>query len=210
MPIFQIKPPTHGGTVALWSITETEQELTGLLQPTPDEIEQLQTIKAPLRRLHWLAGRCLAARFLPDFKQIRYAENGKPFVEGSRWWFSIAHSASMAAFSMNNITNGIDIELITPRIRKITAKFLNDYELKQIGELHTDETLYKYWCAKEAIVKWSGDRTIDFRKQITVWMPDNHNNAGLFQASFADSGGIKEITLWYEKIENYMLVYTTN
>lgn len=210
MALSSIRKLTNGGVVALWSITETEPELIQQLNPGPTESAHLESIKSEQRRLHWLAGRLLAAQFLPNFHQISYSESGKPYTPGESNPFSIAHSASMAAFSMAPLPNGIDIELITPRIRKVTTKFLNQVELLQVGDNTTDDTLYIYWCAKEAIVKWSGDRTIDFKKQITISLTQATKKQGDIKASFESPFQSFDLLLHYEKIDNYMLVYTIN
>lgn len=208
MPVIREKYYPDGNLLSIWKITEPEEELVGGLTLSDAETRHLETIKAPVRRLHWLAGRTLAAKYHCGYQQIRYSSSGKPIVEGATNHFSIAHSGVMAAFTLSDKPTGVDIEQITPRIQRIKERFMNADELNSLNNIHSDDTLYIYWCAKEAIIKWYGDPSLDFRNQISIAPFTKDRESGSINATVYIDGAVNRLGLIYEKLDNYMLVYT--
>lgn len=207
MPIIREEHTKGGATVAVWEISEPEPLLLSLLVPNEKEQQHLDRIKAPQRRLHWLAARLLAARYLPGAREIEYSNTGQPRIPGSATYFSIAHSAGHAAFIMDQKPAGIDLEQITPRIRKVISRFMHPDELAHAAQSGSDNTLYIYWCAKEAVVKWLGDPSIDFQNKIRI-NPFIIEGKGEITASVVTAQGIMTLPMVYENFEQYMLVYT--
>lgn len=207
MPIIREEHTTGGATIAIWEISEPESLLLSLLDPDERELQHLNKIKAPQRRLHWLAARVLAARYLPDAREIVYSSSGQPNIPGSAFNLSIAHSASYAALLIDNKPAGIDLELISPRIRKVMSRFMHPDELVHAALSGRDDTLYIYWCAKEAVVKWLGDPTIDFQNMIRI-NPFTLHEKGEIETSVKIVRDTISIPMIYEKIGQYMVVYT--
>lgn len=207
MPLFRDTSFGNGNRLGIWNITEQEEELEDLLRPSPQEKDHLTTIKAPQRRLHWLAGRLLAAHYLPDAKQIEYSATGQPRLPRSSQYFSIAHSGQYAALSLAEKPTGVDIELIAPRIRKVAGRFMHPEELSQAAQCPGDDTLLIYWCAKEALIKWCADPSIDFRHHIRIEPFTNKGN-GTIAALINCHETRNQVDLLYEKLDQYMLVYT--
>lgn len=207
MPLFRNTSFGEGNNLGIWRITEDEAELEELLKSSPREKEHLASIKAPQRRLHWLAGRLLAAHYLPDAKQIEYSATGQPRLPRSKQFFSVAHSGIYAAFTAAEKPTGVDIELIAPRIRKVAERYMHPEELVDAAHNPNDDTLFIYWCAKEALVKWCADPAIDFRNQIRIESFTN-NESGTISASIECNKSQNRVNLHYEKLDQYMLVYT--
>lgn len=207
MPVIREEHTAGGATVAIWEISEPETMLISLLDPNERERQHLSMIKAPQRRLHWLAARVLAARYLPDAGEIVYSDSGQPGIQGSTYYFSIAHSANYAALLVDVKPAGIDLELITPRIRKVMSRFMHPDEMAHAIKTDENDTLFIYWCAKEAVVKWLGDPTIDFRNMIRI-NPFPLLEKGEIKTSVITSHETISIPMVYEKIGQYMMVHT--
>jgi phosphopantetheinyl transferase (holo-ACP synthase) len=62
----------------------------------------------------------------------------------------------------------VDIEMVTPRLKSISHKFLTEEEKTYLDQWRELSALYLQmltiiWCAKEAIFKWHGEGNVDFR-----------------------------------------------
>ena len=131
-----------------------------------------------------MAGRFLLQFLFPGFpyELIKIADTRKPYLPDEQYHFSISHCGDFAAAIVSsNKRVGVDIEIISERIHKISSKFLNDSELNYLGKEDKlflkqwnetgkvkTEFLTLIWNAKEAIFKWYGDGGIDFSEQILL------------------------------------------
>ena len=92
---------------------------------------------------------------------------------------------------------GIDIELPTNRIKKISHKFLNIEEREQfyvsgawppdtnnIPLTLNDKRLTVLWCAKEAVYKWWGAGGVDFKKDINIRSISGNADQGIVHCVF--------------------------
>ena len=134
---------------------------------------------------------------------IVYDDLGKPHLENG-WNISISHANEFAAIMLNkNGACGIDIEKISPKIARIKHKFLNDTDLKNIT---TEQNLTIYWGAKEALYKYYGKKKVFFIEHLFI---QNFNkNHHYFDGLIKMPHFTKKIPMAWEKIEDYMLVYT--
>jgi len=85
--------------------------------------------------------------------------SGRPYVDGSKWQFSIAHTNGILALAFSEeVCVGIDIEARDrkPRAQEISERFFNSDEnawLKSLDEEARNKNFLKIWTAKEAIFK---------------------------------------------------------
>jgi phosphopantetheinyl transferase len=166
MPIFfqhQVNDTTRLG---IWKIEETEEFFKA-------NVPQHRDVTHPHKRLQHLAGRFLLQYLFPDFpyELIRIADTRKPFLPGDEYHFSISHCGDYAAAIVSrNKRVGVDIEIPVEKIRMIERKFLSFEEISAFGDKNIDQ-LTVLWSAKEAVYKWYGDGSIDFRKHIILEKP---------------------------------------
>ena len=93
-------------------------------------------ITHPHKRLQHLAGRYLLRLLFPDFpfEEILIADTKKPYLPHEQYHFSISHCGDYAAAIVSSTQRvGIDIEIPTERVLRITHKFLNAEELKEFN-----------------------------------------------------------------------------
>ena len=202
MPIYQTNKVSEAIKVAVWRITETEDELLNKLMNLGFEPASIYQTKNKNRLKQWIATRLLLNEFFKNVKII-YDDLGKPSLENG-WKISISHSNDFVAIIMNEHENcGIDIEKVTPKIERIKHKFLNPTDLKDIISL---DHLILYWGAKESLYKYYGKKEVLFIENLFI---NNFNkNENSFNGEIKMPDFQKEIPMTWEKIEDFILVYT--
>lgn len=163
----------NGGTkLAIWRIEEPEEFFL-------DKVPLKRDVSHPYKRLQHLAGRYLLPTLFEDFplEEIMIADTQKPFLEDEKYHFSISHSGNYAAaIASNHERVGVDIELVTPRIKVIGPKFLNEEEnhflrsYEHLPGLHLELTTI-LWSVKESLFKWYGEGKVDFKNHIQLAGP---------------------------------------
>ena len=192
---------------AIWKITESVDELHGSIELKAREEELYRSFVAESRKKQWLAYRILIRKLLePQEFPVEYDEVGKPFLAGSHYHISVSHTGDLAAVIMSSKGKvGIDLEKIRPRIENVKDKFMNDYELGRLIQGHELEQMTLTWCAKEALYKLYGIRTLDFRHHMTVEVPAR---TGLNFHARIDFGGKKNDYQLFSELEgDCVLVY---
>ena len=160
----------NGGTkVAIWRIEEPEEFFL-------NKVPLKRDVSHPYKRLQHLAGRYLLPTLFEDFplEEILIADTKKPFLENEKYHFSISHCGNFAAAIVSNHERvGVDIELVTPRIKTIGSKFLNAEEnqflknYEHLPGMHLELTTI-LWSVKESLFKWYGNGQVDFKKHIRL------------------------------------------
>jgi 4'-phosphopantetheinyl transferase EntD len=207
MPLFFQQNINVSTRIGIWHITETEDFF---LEKVP-----LQTsITHPHKRLQHLAGRYLLQYLFPDFpyNEILIADTRKPYLSNDRYHFSISHCGDYAAVIISNAQRvGIDIEIPTKRILKITKKFLSEVERTNFKTDSIDSTFqYKLqtilWSAKEAIFKWWSYGNVDFSENIFI-NSFNPDTKGTITALFKHPLKTYNLQLHYYCFSNVYLVW---
>jgi len=156
---------------AIWEIEETNSALYHLLDPCPEEKELLEKISHPLKQVEFLAARLALKEILKQWNVKYYGttkdEHKKSHLKYPNYYISLAHSDKYALAIVHQTKPiGIDIEPIREKVNSVKKKFLNDKELKWVGnDLHH---LTKAWCAKEAVYKWYSKKKLSFKENIII------------------------------------------
>lgn len=200
MPLYSQKK-INNGIVALWKITETKEELIDLLPKS-----WLSNLDLNKVSQHNLAARVLANLVCPNFDLLEKDEYGKPYFDSADHFISITHSGDYAGFMYNDKKEcGIDMEKITGRVERIVSKFIREDEGKylQLGL----NGMYTVWCAKEAMYKYYGLKSLDFKKHLKLDYQKLEQHGSL--SGHIDKGTFQQsMELEYEFIDEYLLVYT--
>jgi 4'-phosphopantetheinyl transferase EntD len=169
LAIFYQHTINEGTKIGIWRIEEPEKFFMKKV-PVKNDVSN------PYKRLQHLAGRYLLPALFADFplEEILIADTRKPFLENEKYHFSISHCGNYAAAIVSRSQRvGVDIEWVTPRLRAISKKFLNEeeknylLEWEHLPQLHL-ELMTIIWSAKEAIFKWHGNGGLDFKKHIRL------------------------------------------
>jgi phosphopantetheinyl transferase len=155
--------------LGIWRIEEQESFFL-------ERVPLKKDVSHPYKRLQHLAGRYLLPVLFDDFplSEILVADTRKPFLEQEQYHFSISHCGNFAAAIVSSTHRvGVDIELVTPRLKIISEKFLHAeerlflQEWESLTQIHLELTTL-LWSAKEAVYKWHGDGQLDFREHMRL------------------------------------------
>ena len=169
MPIFFQHSINDVTKLGIWKIEEPESFFL-------TKVPLKQQVTHPYKRLQHLAGRLLLPELFEDFPihEIIIADTRKPFLEDEEFHFSISHCGNFAgAIASRENRVGVDVEFVSPRLKGISPKFLNEDERKYLEKWQYMSTLHLQmitivWSAKEAIFKWYGAGNVDFRKHMVL------------------------------------------
>ena len=138
------------------------------IQLLDDEKEKYVALKSEKRKKEFLLVRFLRNKFFPG-KEIAYTETGAPYFKDKSCSISISHSSTfitLAATSEERI--GIDIELIQDKIIKLGHKFMHLDEISRVNPSNEVIQYTSFWCAKEALYKWSNIRGLSFQNDLAI------------------------------------------
>lgn len=199
----------NGAEIAVWEITEEEDELRRMCAPIPnDELEELEILKSPARRKERLAVRALLNEMFPEKLYLGHHDNGKPYLQNCATEISISHCPGFAVVIAHpDLDVGIDIESLERDFSAVEKRALSEEEQYDLGDRDTNLQLAIYWCAKEAIYKRMSINSVDFAEQIEVekFTP---RSEGELEATFIHKDGEEEeFILNYEVFEGHVMVW---
>lgn len=177
MALVEIRALNSSNYLGIWKIEEQVDELQNQLQLDEIELQYLDGIKAPRRKLQWLATRLLIRRIIKPAGQILMDWNalGKPQIINYDFEVSISHADDLAVALVGTQVSGVDVEFIRDRIEKVAPKFTRDDEFNFIDSEYKERYLTLFWSLKEAVFKKMGGGGIDFKEHIKI-MPFNLKN----------------------------------
>lgn len=125
---------------------------------------------AHLSQLAREALRVSAARAGLELTQIRQDNEGRPLASNGCYW-SVSHKPRYVAAVADRNRAGIDIEEIRPR-RESTFRYVAGEDEWALCREKSWYHLYRYWTAKEAVVKADGRGMAGMRACQVVAVPD--------------------------------------
>ena len=194
--------------IAVWQITESEEELKGLSSIPGDELEEISLIRSESQRKQKLAVRALLNVVFDEKVYLSHHDNGKPFLENCITNISITHTEKYVAIIINDEEDlGIDIESLDRDFSVVEKKALSEEEIEDLDNYRRNEQLAIYWCAKEAIFKRMSQNRVDFAEQIEV-EDFNIKGEGELDATFTHKDGHEEdFELGYMIFDRHVLVW---
>lgn len=204
MPLIEKRTIAQGLDIGLWDITESDDFFFQRLF-LANEMQFHLNKMHPKRRSEWLAGRWLLKEVAGKNAICQKDKFGKPYLKNSTRYISISHSHGLAAVSVGERSLGIDIQKITPKIRRIAHKFMRPTEADSLENESYLDHLTVYWSAKEALYKAYGKKELDFRKNILV-TPFTYQFRGELTGAVSKNDFYATYDLNYEKIGGHMLV----
>jgi 4'-phosphopantetheinyl transferase len=112
--------------------------------------EQFNFLKQYARQ----AVRCSAEKMGMEFSLFQKDDDGVPLPENGCYW-SLSHKPAYVAGVTASQPVGIDLEYIRPVKPALFRKVADDREW-QLADTTSDTIFYRYWTAKEAVLKANG------------------------------------------------------
>lgn len=164
------------------------------------DIQESFQFKSHKRQQTYLRGRSAIRQLLfietsEKNWEISVHQNGKPYIHNGPH-ISLSHSGDIVACAMcEEAPIGIDVEHWKPRDFNAIAAFSFNAEQQEEVRQNGIEAFYKYWTAKEAIVKINGSSIFQPDIQMdnyTIYYQHIENNYSLAIAAEAISGTTME------------------
>lgn len=209
MGLYSKRTLDNGATIAIWEITESEDELRTLCSPIPnDELEELEILRSEARRKEKLAVRALLNELYPEKVYLGHHDNGKPYIQNCADEISISHTNRFVAIITHDEEDvGIDIECVNRDFSAVEKKALSEEEIDDLSDKNHNLQLAIYWCAKEAIYKRMSQRRVDFAEQIELEKFTPRRDGELEAVFIHKDGEEEEFELEYEMIEDHVMVW---
>lgn len=149
MALYLKKVLENKAEIAVWQITETEEELKAISSTPSDEMEEISWIKSESLRKQRLAVRALLNELFDEKVYLNHHDNGKPFLENRSTNISITHTDKYVAVILHETEDvGIDIESLDRDFTAVELKALSEEEIEDLDDDRRNEQLGIYWCAK--------------------------------------------------------------
>ena len=208
MALYFKKELDNGAEIAVWQITETEDELKALSSVPSDEMEEISLFGSESQRKQKLAVRALINELFDEKMYLDHHDNGKPYLENCATNISITHTEKYVAVIIHDEDDlGIDIESLDRDFSAVEQRALSEDEIEDLDDDSRNEQLAIYWCAKEAIFKRMSQLRVDFAEQIEVekFRP---KGKGELEATFIHKNGDEEeFDLGYVIFDRHVLVW---
>ncbi len=200
MPLVYQQNINESTQMAVWHIQELEAFLL-------NSVILSQTIHHPHKRLQHLAGRFLLKHLNENFplEDILISPTNKPYLLSGKYHFSISHCGDYAAVIVSTATRaGIDIEIPREKIISIRRKFMNENEYLLTDLLDEKHAATLIWSVKEAIFKWYGTGSVDFKRHMHVINAEKIGEQYLLQVMFSKEE--RTILLVYAEFHNGLCI----
>ena len=208
MALYFKKELDNGAEIAVWQITETEDELKALSSVPSDEMEEISLFGSESQRKQKLAVRALINELFDEKMYLDHHDNGKPYLENCATNISITHTEKYVAVIIHDEDDlGIDIESLDRDFSAVEQRALSEDEIEDLDDDSRNEQLAIYWCAKAAIFKRMSQLRVDFAEQIEVekFRP---KGKGELEATFIHKNGHEEeFNLGYVIFDRHVLVW---
>jgi phosphopantetheinyl transferase len=194
--------------VALWEITESEQQLQAIGSLPNNERQEMTFITSEQRRKERMVVHLLINRLLNKKIYIGYHDNGRPYLQNERGDISIAHTKRFVCILYHPTEPvGIDIECTRRDFAATERKALSDAERSYLGVKERSLQLCLLWCAKEAIYKRLGESGLDFSEQIAVEKFTPRPQGKLTAHVVNNDGDSLTFKLHYRMIDDHAMVW---
>ena len=208
MALYLRKKLDNKAEIAVWQITESEEELTRLSSVPTDEMEEISLFRNESQRKQKLAVRALLNEVFEEKMYLNHHDNGKPYLENCVTNISITHTEKYVAIIISDDDElGIDIESLDRNFEPVEQKALSEDEIDDLDDEKKNEQLAIYWCAKEAIFKRMSQNRVNFAEQIEV-EKFNLKKEGELEATFIHKDEYEEdFELEYMMFDRHVLVW---
>ncbi|MFY0254239.1 4'-phosphopantetheinyl transferase family protein [Chitinophaga sp. 30R24] len=203
MPLIRTIQIDQDTKLGVWEIEESEDFFREKVNISP-------AIHHPHKRLQHFAGRYLLVTLFPEFpiQKIMVTNSRKPVLECESYHFSISHCGNYAAAIVSTKgAVGIDIEEVKKKIDLVVHKFLSPEERLFIDNAHSLPHETVCWSAKEAIFKWYGLGSVDFKEHMRLH-PFVYQQAGFITADFNKPDSNTRLYLQYIMENGLCLAWT--
>lgn len=182
--------------IYVWKITSTLDDLQTNPIVSPAELEELTHIISEKRKIEFLACRIALKRLFNNQLELKHHSSGQPYIKEVDH-ISISHSNKHIAIAFGEENIGIDIERPQEKMLKLIPRILSEKEYKEFQKNPSVENACKLWGAKESVLKYIGDKNLNYRNDIKI------STKEFTKAKYFD----RNFDVFFENIEGMLLTY---
>ena len=160
------------------------------------ELISAKELKNEKRKKEFLSSRIALKNIFNKELELKHHTSGKPFIKEAKH-LSISHSSNFLALAFGEENIGVDIEKPQNRMVKLMPKILSEIEFMEFKKEPSIDLACKLWGTKESILKYMGDKKLNYKEDIKV------NTTSLDVAKYLKTNFKVE----FKKIENMILTY---
>ncbi len=211
MALYLQKNTVDGARIAVWQLSETEEELIGVSDLNESALGDIMAFKSESLRRQKLAVRALLNYMFGTDVRLGHGGDDKPYLKKLDTKISVTHTPKyVAVIAHETMPVGIDMESLDRDFSAVQKKALTENELRDLREENRSAQLALYWCVKEAVFKKMGELAVEFSEKIEVEKFEVLDS-GKIRANFLREGGKSvEIPLEYMTFDRHILVWTTS
>jgi phosphopantetheinyl transferase len=206
--LYTIRKYKDGSAIAIWEITETEDELRQICPLPHKDEEEMRFISNVQRRKERLVVYLLLEHLFGKKIYLGYHDNGRPFLQNEVGDISISHTSRFACIIYHPTEHvGIDIENTLRNFAAAEKKALSPKEQNYLNDKNRNTQLCLIWSAKEALYKYIGESGIDFAAQLEIEKFTPHAK-GKLEARYTNKA--QETTVYalsYEAVADHVMVW---
>ena len=208
MALYLRKKLDNKAEIAIWQVTETEEELKSITSVPTDEMEEISLFRSESQRKQKLAVRALINEVFEEKMYLNHHDNGQPYLENCATNISITHTENYVAIIIHDEEEvGIDVESLERDFSVVEQKALSEDEIDDLEKDKRNEQLAIYWCAKEALFKRMALNRVVYSEQIEV-EKFNVRKEGELEATFIHKDEHEEdFELEYMIFDRHVLVW---
>ena len=208
MALYLRKKLDNKAEIAVWQVTETEEELMNLTSVPTDEMEEISLFRNESQRKQKFAVRALINEIFEEKMYLNHHDNGQPYLENCATNISITHTDKYVAVIIHDEDEvGIDVESLDRDFSVVEKKALSEDEIDDLEKDKRNEQLAIYLCAKEAIYKRMSQNRVVYAEQIEV-EKFNVRKEGELEATFIHKDEHEEeFELEYMIFDRHVLVW---
>ena len=145
MALYLRKKLDNKAEIAVWQITESEEELLAITSVPNDELEEISLFRNESHRRQKLAVRALLNELFEEKMYLNHHDNGKPYLENCATNISITHTDKyVAVITHDEEEVGIDIESLERDFSAVEKKALSEEEIEDLEDEKKNEQLAIY------------------------------------------------------------------
>jgi phosphopantetheinyl transferase len=215
MPFISYDSLLPDTAIGLWRIEEPEEFFIERLNLYERELERLNSIKHPQKRLEWLSSRLCLKELLKIDQPVESLNqwNGKPYLSDNSHQISYTHSENYAAVIASSTgAVAIDIEARAKKRNPETRRLFMNPDEKSLYESNPDLLLFlTLWSAKETLYKIVGQKGISLRKDIALDMHSfGGKNNGILSGTVLKDDLEHVYHVYYEICSDFVLTYSND
>ena len=124
--------------------------------------KKIDTLRRLPDKIQSLGAGILLQKALPgaDLTQIRFGENGKPYLPGSSTQFNLSHAGDWALCAVGGVRLGCDIEQMKSCHMSVAHRFFCAEETRMLEEAQGEaeqDLFFRLWTIKESYLKAVGE-----------------------------------------------------